>query len=250
MVATIDGQRIVVHGSAVMVAAGVALCALHVVERYTAGIAAGSTSIVCIAPRRHGADLWLVRHVTNGVGSDFAFLAVEAISTVAPDHMYRVAALTTRTPRVGERLLCLGFVAAQESFERQADGTRAFSGQLIAAAGSVTEVHPLGRDSRLLPFPALEVDFPAWGGMSGGPVFDERGYLVGILSRSWETEDEPSPSYVALAWAALASIFRQDWPLPAARNLALLDVATCSIQRPEAIVRSAGGKVDYRIWYE
>lgn len=49
--------------------------------------------------------------------------------------------------------------------------------------------YPHGRDRVMLPWPVLEVDCPTWGGMSGGPVFDEHGHLIGLLCSSFSVEE-------------------------------------------------------------
>ena len=51
----------------------------------------------------------------------------------------------------------------------------------------------------MLPSPCIEVNMETLGGMSGGPVFNEEGRLIGILSSSFDG----GPSYVTLIWDAL-----------------------------------------------
>jgi hypothetical protein len=72
--------------------------------------------------------------------------------------------------------------------------------------------------------------------MSGGPVFDNRGFLVGLISRSMETEDEPSPMLGSLLWPILGHRFDGGWPI-AHEQKSLLDLngTVCLIERPEAV---------------
>ena len=50
-----------------------------------------------------------------------------------------------------------------------------------------------------MPSPCVEVDMETLGGMSGGPVFNEEGHLVGVVSSSFDG----GPSYITLIWDAL-----------------------------------------------
>jgi hypothetical protein len=62
----------------------------------------------------------------------------------------------------------------------------------------VTAAYPYGRGERMAS-PCFEVNMDTVGGMSGGAVVNADGYLVGILSSSFEG----GPSYVTLIWEAL-----------------------------------------------
>jgi hypothetical protein len=106
-----DGRQTKVHGSAVLVAPGVALCAAHVMEQYTEALVGGRLDAVCFGLAHHGVDLWRVRHVTQAAaGTDISILGLEAISALPADATYRRASMTTRLPKIGERLLCLAQV--------------------------------------------------------------------------------------------------------------------------------------------
>ena len=100
--------------------------------------------------------------------------------------------------------------------------------------------------------------------MSGGPVFDETGLLVGILSKALQADDEPSPSYVSLLWPVLTATFLRCWPpILTTDNLSnwpplngvgewttLVDIdrRICAIDRPDVVSRSGDGTVTYRCW--
>jgi hypothetical protein len=95
--------------------------------------------------------------------------------------------------------------------------------------------------------------------MSGAPVFDGGGALVGLLSTSLEREDDdPSPSFVALLWPALMARFRRAWPAIAhvPSEVTLIELASirgsgesmCSIDRPDALSQTQNGEVIYQVW--
>jgi hypothetical protein len=58
----------------------------------------------------------------------------------------------------------------------------------------------------------VEVNMEARGGMSGGPVFNEAGHVVGVVSSSVGWEGGNGPTYVSLVWPAALSEVRAPWP--------------------------------------
>jgi len=60
--------------------------------------------------------------------------------------------------------------------------------QFIESGGKVTAVYPNRRDKVLLPGPCFETNLVIWDGSSGGPVFNEKGGVIGVNSTSFEGE--------------------------------------------------------------
>ena len=123
---------------------------------------------------------------------------------------------------------------------------------LVCCQGIVSKRYLTGRD-KMLPASVVEVRCPSWGGMSGGPVFDSRGMLVGLLSSS--IRDEIGPSYVSLIWPALAHEVNGGWPsgfLKSYRTLLDIGRALGSIEDPNAVIyqTKSDGTIDIacRIW--
>jgi hypothetical protein len=177
--------------------------------------------------------------VTTLPDSDIAILGLVLNSAMPPDRTLRQIIMSTRLPKVGDRVQIVGFRA--NSATRLLDGGERGYGtdaMLLVSAGVVKERYPQGRDRAMLPWPVLEVDCPSWGGMSGGPVFDEHGHLVGLLCSSFSVDDGDGVSYVSLLWRALTAEFEGGWPEQAfqgKRALLELDARICRIERPEAI---------------
>ncbi|WP_142916619.1 trypsin-like peptidase domain-containing protein, partial [Klebsiella pneumoniae] len=68
----------------------------------------------------------------------------------------------------------------------------------MVSSGLVTAAFPQGRGERM-PAPCIEVEMDTMGGMSGGPVVDSDGNVIGVVSSSFDG----GPSYVTLIWDAL-----------------------------------------------
>lgn len=223
------------EGSAVLVDAGVALCAHHVVGPQLKELMAVRIAPIAVAFTAGGLQLWAIRKYTHVTGTDVAILGLTACSALAPDGEYHQASISTRLPAIGEELKILGVRAAQPSFPKIGNMTAATAAVLMCT-GRVTQRYPRGRDRVMLPGPCIEIDCPSWGGMSGGPVFDERGWLIGVLSSSVSAEDDEGPSFVSLVTPAIAVEFEGGWPERAFEGRRrLLYSSTCRIERPEAI---------------
>lgn len=139
-------------------------------------------------------------------------------------------------PALDEMLTITGFSAS-------GDGTSAIATRTSiemmpqCVSGRVIDRFLSGRDRRL-PAPCLAVDCAVPGGTSGGPVFDSRGYLVGLLSASYKGSDL---SFVSHIWPALVRAQACPiWPpppyeLPAPGTLLFLGRKFgVSIERPDA----------------
>jgi hypothetical protein len=250
-----DSERSTIHGSAVVVGPGVALCASHVLK---AVIKEGRKSKfkgkpMAIGITSGGAQGWSITNLFAALEHDVCILGLEAACAIPSDKTYYQVSITTRLPAIGETLTIAGFRASQLSFPADAKShTINLEGQLITSSGVVTEQYTAGRDKLLAPWPSLEIDCPAWGGMSGGPVFDSRGYLVGLIARSMETESEPSPMLCSLIWPVLGHKFDGGWPVRQTQK-SLLDLhgSLCLIEKPDALTIIAGDQPrDFDCVYE
>lgn len=82
--------------------------------------------------------------------------------------------------------------------------------------GKVVEIHMEKRDETFVNYPVFRWDARTDHGMSGGPVFNGDGSLIGIISTGYETENHKKDfSYIALLWPSMCTkiIFdRMDYP--------------------------------------
>jgi hypothetical protein len=252
-----DGHCNVI-GSAVVVAPGVALAATHVVRANrcsTTGGVLNPTALWCLGITRHGAVAWQVTGITHTPNTDVCILGLRYATIIPPDRRFMMASISTRAPAIGEQLVMAGFRAADTAFPWKDHNVDIEAG-IIVSTGQITECYQQGRDSSRMPWPSLEVDCPTIGGMSGGAVFDSRGFLIGVISSSFECgpHTEPAPTYVALLWPMLGLKFQGGWPIadPACTWSSLLDLGPrCQIERPDAIhIRREGNNfiTDYDAW--
>jgi len=228
-----------IDGSGVIVAPGIAVCALHVIKPKLEGIKNKKVSPVCTAITKHGLQIWRISTIAYDNNSDLAILGLTLASALPPDSIFNRAIISTRLPKIGENLLIAGFRASDYSFEINERAIKC-SGNILVSNGEVTARFTTGRDKSMIPWPCLEVNCPTWGGMSGGPVFDSNGYLIGLLCSSF---DNQPPSYVSLIWPILTCDFEGGWPKEFFTNsTTLLDMheTLCAIDKREAIQVSAG----------
>lgn len=229
-----------IDGSAVIVAPGIAICALHVVEPKIAEVMAGSVSITCFGFTGTTVQTWRVRRIVTVGSSDLAILVLELACDFPNGGTLFVSGITTRLPKKGENLLLCGFRAAAYSFQRSSPVR--FEGNVIVSRGEVGARFLTGRDRCMMPWPCLEVNCFSWGGMSGGPAYDEGGRLVGIVSSSFEE----GPSYVSLIWPALITEFQGGWPGPLFQApTRLINMELCAIDRRDAVDHT---QRTYRVW--
>ncbi|MEY4248861.1 MAG: hypothetical protein RJA87_494 [Pseudomonadota bacterium] len=247
-----------VDGSAVLVAPGIALTARHVIEPHRDKLINGIKYSFLMGICNNSVNMWAVKELTILPHCDIAILGLELNSSIPADKTFRQAAISTRLPKIGERIQILGFRAKTLVPESNASLGPQIDAGLVVSAGVITNRFPLGRDSAMLPWPVLEVDCPSWGGMSGGPVFDKHGHLIGLLCTSFDLLDESGPSYVSLLWPVLASKFRGGWPkaiFTEPRSLIELAPDLCKIDRPESVWHqfdelSGKTSTQYKIWEE
>jgi hypothetical protein len=194
------GSPVVVEGTAVVIAPGLALTATHVLDGVLPYLPSGDAAVTCIGVRSEGLDLWNVREVSFTESDDLAYLSLELASPWIEGWSFTSLGVTTRSPRQGEELTIIGF--RFEDLQEDA-GRFTAAGDLYAAAGTVTAVYYPFRHPTLMPYPAIDISCGSLGAMSGGAVLDRDGLLVGTISRGWETDDRRGPTYAAWVVGAL-----------------------------------------------
>ena len=197
-VAYFDDDGLSFLGSGVMVAPGLLLTATHVLDELRA---LGKYPIfLTFLPT--GARGWLAKESRNSMRkskyeegeanpSDLTLVSCTLNSDAVADYPLNLGTLKVGLPLVGERLWAFGF---RHGFVE--DGVASVSP--MVSSGLVTAAFPQGRGERM-PAPCIEVEMDTMGGMSGGPVVDSDGNVIGVVSSSIDG----GPSYVTLIWDAL-----------------------------------------------
>lgn len=182
-------------GSGVMVGPGLLLTATHVLEEIA--VTGSPPLFMTFLPGRARAWLGHSSITSSGssefdplrrISSDITLISCTLNSDAHIDRKLTLAPLQVALPLVGDRLWAFGY--------RQQDFKAARSRLTpLVSSGLVTAVFPDGRGERM-PAPCIEVAMDTFGGMSGGPVVNDSGNVIGVVSSSFDG----GPSYVTLLW--------------------------------------------------
>lgn len=209
------GGRLHAMGSGVMVAPGLALTATHVMTEFSKK----SGPVFCTFLPNGGMRAWLPYESNAAVGhsdfvgfarhervltSDLTLVSCVLTSDAHEQHPLMMAPLELELPLPGRRLWAVGF--REGELASNATGIIPF-----ISSGLVTACYPHGRGSNLAST-CIEVRMDTVGGMSGGPVFNADGRVVGIVSTSFGGDDGLGPTYVTLIWDAMRLAVRAPWP--------------------------------------
>lgn len=96
-------------------------------------------------------------------------------------------------PQVGKYCVGVGYPQTQGDV----------SYDMKASRGVIEKIHPNKRDSSLSTFPSFRTNAPYRGAMSGGPIIDEDGSVIGIIAHSTEADD---PSFVTGYGASIGAM--------------------------------------------
>lgn len=197
-VAYFDDDVLSFLGSGVMVAPGLLLTATHVLDE----LRASGNHPIFLTFLPTGARGWLAKESRNAMReskfeegeanpSDLTLVSCTLNSDALADYPLNLWTLRGGLPLVGERLWAFGFRHGHVE-----DDVASVSP--MVSSGLVTAAFPQGRGERM-PAPCIEVEMDTMGGMSGGPVVDSDGNVIGVVSSSFDG----GPSYVTLIWDAL-----------------------------------------------
>jgi hypothetical protein len=176
-----EGRSAFVHGSAVLVAPGVALAARHVLEPFGSRFCIeGGASLTCGAITSSQHMMWHCRKITFVDNSDLAVLVLSYASQLPQENIFSIAAITSRLPKIGEEVTMVGFVAAEDEFLSD-PAECPIRGQVKVSVGKISDRYPEGRDRGMISWPVIEIASSASGGMSGGPYSTDMDVLL-VLS--------------------------------------------------------------------
>ena len=190
-------------GSGVMVAPGIMLTATHVLDEFPRD---GSGPILLTFLPDGNARAWLPTTSVTCSGksklqlfdkkrrivSDLSVVSCTLNSEAHCKHPLCLPPIELCLPILGSRLWAVGFRQGAIGGSEEIEATP------FVTSGIVTACFPEGRGERM-PSPCIEVAMESVGGMSGGPVFNADGRLVGVISTSLDA----GPTYITLVWDAL-----------------------------------------------
>lgn len=145
---------------------------------------------------------------------DLDYIDLSILSTSRPDREL-VANLPMvsrpRGPSVGDLVVAIGFPKIVVFRGDQKDATKEIQEGMHAAYGRVTRLLPKGRDTTTrTPVFEVEANWPP--GMSGGPVINTRGEVIGIVSRSLQPGSEGKSGVGWATWFQALPQFQQWLP--------------------------------------
>ena len=187
-------------GSGIMIGPGMILTATHVLKEFKSS----SPVFLSYLPEDKG-RAWLPTATVTCSGpsefhswnkdnkklSDLSIVSCHLHSEAHLEYPLSLIPMDICLPLPGTRLWAIGFRSGNVEKNDK-------SLTPLISSGVVTDCFPHGRGERM-PSPCIEVNMETFGGMSGGPVFNEEGLLVGIVSSSFDG----GPSYVTLMWDSL-----------------------------------------------
>ncbi|CAB5657022.1 V8-like Glu-specific endopeptidase [Aeromonas hydrophila] len=210
----IDNEANNVIGSGIMIAPGLCLTATHVIEETKQ-----KHALLYSFPNKENIRIWAPEdfHAQKKISvealpfqkseprySDVGILSYSPFSKFSDNNEYLFSPIEVSIPKVGERVWGCGY---REVFN---DGAPTIA--FYVTSGIVTEHYLEGRGSHING-PCIEVAMQALGGMSGGPVFNTYGRIIGVISSCLEgQQDNMGPTYVSLVWTSLLSNIYTPWP--------------------------------------
>lgn len=154
--------------------------------------------------------LWPIHNAAFAAETDIAFL--QLVPLLRNKQLYKLPTLTLSPglPKEGEKIFGFGYyqIKTQVSKEELADtDTLKYFHRNAFTKGKIIEVHPEKRDSVMLPYPSIHVNARFEGGMSGGPIFNGSGNVVGVICSSYDQIEGQLgySSYASLIWPTLGT---------------------------------------------
>lgn len=208
-----DEDRAWPLGSAVFLAPNLIMTAKHVTDeawrcsgRNRKAMIGTCTGFAMVANHMPGEKdelaTWQCKGMWASLYTDIAFISVEPSNETARRYTpVRTPKSGVFPPTVGEYVFGIGYPNTR-ILERREDKTQIAIAPYVTR-GRVTQVYPVLRDRGMLSFPCFEVNTVFAGGMSGGPLFNERGHLCGLICAN--RNGEPT-SWGATLWPALSTV--------------------------------------------
>lgn len=220
MALTKDSSEVFASGTGVVIAQNLILTAKHVVEDFInkwkveksdAVLVVNNFNIWVVFISSNTNDLYHVYEVAKvymNPYSDLALLHLDSFDRIGKGKSWKQAKLVLTIPKPGERVVAFGFSKSKVNISKNQNGLTdiKINDEPIVSVGEIIEVYPEKRDSYLLPFPSIRINSRLDGGMSGGPIFNNEGGLLGIVCSRFDQESHDEHiSNASLLWPLMAT---------------------------------------------
>lgn len=240
-------ENVYASGTGVVIAQNLVLTAKHVFDDFAekwrlpnadnkGEVSTDSFNIWVVFMSNHPGELYHVYSVAQVyicMYSDFVLFHLNPFDKVGKGHKYFQIPLSLVVPKIGERIVAFGFPKSKVTVTKDHQGVSHIevNDEPSVSVGEIKEIYPERRDSFMLPFPCVRTNARLEGGMSGGPVFNDNGMLIGVVCAGTDCLDGEEPiSYVALLWPLMSTlIIDKDSKYP------LFDLAKKSVVKAEGL---------------
>lgn len=153
--------------------------------------------------------VWYIEKTWISEFTDTAFLYLKPYNDKAKSYMsLDQLELSMFEPRVGGRIFAFGYPNSKVKLQNSKDETQAtlsvkWELAPTLSTGEITAVYERYRDRGLLNFPVLETNARFDHGMSGGPVFNDKGQVCAVICHGIGSEKEGYVSSGSLLWLAM-----------------------------------------------
>lgn len=134
---------------------------------------------------------------------------------------------SSHPPKPGDRLLAIGYPELGAVKDQPPSETPRYVERMYGAIGEVVALHPQGLGASR-PWPTIELKANWRSGMSGGPLFNEAGEIVGLVSSSLEPDESGYGVGLALWFAGF----------PIMRLMPFLDPSNPGMYRGFGVIRN------------
>lgn len=113
-----------------------------------------------------------------------------------------------RPLKVGDKVMAIGYPRLKSAVETKPSEIITYTEELRGGIGEIKALYPSG--CRGMKWPTFEVAASWAGGMSGGPIFNEHGEVVGLVSRGFEHEADQAGCEFGFWFEPLSKLF-ENW---------------------------------------
>jgi len=160
----------------------------------------------------HEDTYWTVTRLWVSDITDIVAMQLTPLSESSRAYNFSYPMFDLLPPAVGDRVHAFGY--HEHELRTAADGTSTVHTRAASTHGNVVEVHDFRRDNVLLPFPCFRTNARFDGGISGGPVLNSAGQIVGLVCSTYPPTNtgEEDASYAVLLWPATAILIDLERP--------------------------------------